>query len=134
MPWGIDNNVVPQLGSKKNSGGIDGDALALFFLECIKQEGVLKLLSAAFAGFLHLFELAIAKGIGVGEKATDKSRLTVIHMANNDNVHCLPIRNVLNVCHLTCTHRGGVSPSHRYPLDLGPGRRARGPWFSQVRQ
>src|SRR4030095_3544927 len=81
----------------------------------VEQEGVLEDLPLLLADPLHLLELAVAEGAGVGEQPPDQRRLAVVDVADDHDVHGLA-RQVLRLG-LRCglRHRLRCRAHHMYP-------------------
>ncbi len=88
-PGRVEDQVFTLARLEEHPGGVDGDALRLFVLERVEQEGVLERLGVQLALGPHLLELALGERMGVGEQPADDRALAVIDMADDHDVHPL---------------------------------------------
>src|ERR1039457_4383403 len=85
----VNDDVIAFCRLEKTSGGIDGDALGLFVLQCVQQKGILERARALAARCLYLLKLAFRQRMRVGHQAADDGALAMVHMADQDDVHLL---------------------------------------------
>ena len=85
----VDDDVIALGRFEEASGGVDGDALGLFVLECVEQKRILKWARVLAASRFDLFEFAFRQRMRVRHEASDDGALAMIDMADHDDVHLL---------------------------------------------
>ena len=82
----VDDHIIPLGCGELDAGGVDGNALLLFFLEGIQEIGILKGLARVMGDFLHLGDGSLGQGIRIVEQPANDRGLAVIHMAHHHDI------------------------------------------------
>ena len=105
----IDENVFAVIGGKPDLGRIDSDPLITLRFERVHKERPLKRHTAAVTHIPDRLHLAFGQGAGVMDKPPHQSRLSMIHMADDDDLQRLVIHNIFSLRHSGLPFCGSLS-------------------------